>query len=116
VPSNKTSPYDEKQFYDSNYLYRYYNWPTYYIDFPESVRCGRDNMKHAPVTEVLTVKAGDTIEIAQMREDPAGWKDDMFYNCTDDRGTCFHEEGWKQVRVKSRCSARLLHSNDKNTC
>ncbi|KAF2875390.1 glycosyl hydrolase family 61-domain-containing protein [Massariosphaeria phaeospora] len=93
---NKTSPYDELKYYEANFLYRYYNWPTYIIDRPESVRCGRDNMKHAGTTEVLTLKAGETIEIAHQREEPSGWTDDMFYDCPDDRGTCFHKRGWKQ--------------------
>ncbi|CAI6333745.1 unnamed protein product [Periconia digitata] len=93
---NKTSPYDELKFYEGNFLYRYYNWPTYIIDRPESVRCGRDNMNHAQGTEVLSVKAGDTIEIAHQREEPENWTDDMFYNCTDDRGSCFHKLGWVQ--------------------
>ncbi|KAF2205228.1 hypothetical protein GQ43DRAFT_437244 [Delitschia confertaspora ATCC 74209] len=86
--SNKTSPYDEWRYYNSNFLYRFFNWPTYYIDRPESVRCGRGNMDHANATEILTVKAGDTLEIAQQRWEPDEWTDEMFYNCSDDRGTC----------------------------
>ncbi|KAF2280138.1 uncharacterized protein EI97DRAFT_429896 [Westerdykella ornata] len=91
---NKTSPYDEWKYVDSNFLYRYYNWPTYYVDRPESVRCGRGNMDHANATEVLKVRAGDTIEIAQHRGDPSEWTEDDFKNCPDNRGTCYHKEGW----------------------
>jgi hypothetical protein len=94
--SNKTSPFDERTYYQSNFLYREWNWPTYYIDYPESVRCGRGNMDHAKETEVLTVKAGDTLEIAQNRWEPREWTEGMFENCPDDRGTC-HPEGWRQV-------------------
>jgi hypothetical protein len=54
-------------------------------------------MNHANETEVLTVNAGDTIEIAQQRYEPSEWTDDMFYNCTDNRGTCVHEPGAVQV-------------------
>ncbi|KAF1994663.1 hypothetical protein P154DRAFT_613009 [Amniculicola lignicola CBS 123094] len=92
---NKTSPYDELEYYNSNFLYRFYNWPTYYIDRPESVRCGRGNMDHANATEVLTVNAGETIGIAYQRWEPYEWTDDMFYNCPDDRGTC-HPKGYRQ--------------------
>ncbi|KAF2118757.1 glycosyl hydrolase family 61-domain-containing protein [Lophiotrema nucula] len=93
---NKTSPYDEQAYYESNFLYRYYNWPTYSIDRPESIRCGRGNMDHANVTEVLTVKAGDEVEIAQQRSEPDEWTDDQFFNCTDGYGTCYHQDGWYQ--------------------
>jgi hypothetical protein len=97
ICSNKTAPYDELKFYEGNFLYRYYNWPTYVIDRPESVRCGRGNMDSANETEVLTVNAGDTIEIAQQRYEPSEWTDDMFYDCTDDRGTCVNKPGAVQV-------------------
>ncbi|ORY08473.1 glycosyl hydrolase family 61-domain-containing protein [Clohesyomyces aquaticus] len=93
---NKTSPYDEQAYYLSNFLGRYYNWPTYSIDRPESIRCGRDNMAHASSTEVLTVHAGDELEIAQQRSEPAEWKPDQFENCPDGKGTCYHEDGWYQ--------------------
>jgi hypothetical protein len=54
-------------------------------------------MDHANATDILTVKAGDTIEIAHQRSSPNDWTDDMFYNCSDDRGTCDHRPGYKQV-------------------
>ncbi|KAK4182143.1 glycosyl hydrolase family 61-domain-containing protein [Podospora australis] len=86
---NKTSPFDEKQFVDSNFLWRYYNWPTYFLDFPDSVRCGRGNLDHAKETQVLTIKAGDEVEIAHLRSDPSEWDNGMF-ECADDRGACDH--------------------------
>lgn len=82
-------------------IWREYNWPTYYLDFPDSIRCGRGNMDHANATEILTVRAGDEIEIAHQRSDPSTWTDDMFYECDDDRGTCQHRPGYKQVRGMS---------------
>lgn len=97
--SNLTSPFDEKQLVDSNMLWREWNWPTYILDFPDSVRCGRGNVDHANVTEVLTVKAGETIEIAHMRSPPIEWKDDMFYECADERGTCDHRPGYMVVSI-----------------
>lgn len=93
---NKTSPYDELVPIDGNFVFRYYNWPTYYVDRPESVRCGRGNMDHASQTEVLTVKAGDEIEVAQQRNEPKDWADDQFYGCPDDRGTCDTRDGYFQ--------------------
>lgn len=97
-----TSPFTEKQLVDSNMLWREWNWPTYYVDFPDSVRCGRGNIDHAASTEVLTVTAGDEIEIAHQRSSPAEWTDDMFYACEDGRGTCQHRPGYKQVSAKGR--------------
>ncbi|KAK3319417.1 glycoside hydrolase [Apodospora peruviana] len=93
---NLTSPFDEKQLVDSNMIWREWNWPTYTLDFPDSVRCGRGNLDHANATEVLTVKAGDTVEIAQQRSPPHDWTHDMFYGCPDDRGTCDPRPGYKQ--------------------
>jgi hypothetical protein len=48
-------------------------WPTYTTDSLELVRCGRDNMAHGADTEVLTVRPGDTIEVAHSREEPEDW-------------------------------------------
>lgn len=53
-------------------------------------------MDHASETEVLTVKAGDEIELAQQRSDPSEWTGDQFYGCPDDRGTCDPREGYMQ--------------------
>jgi hypothetical protein len=100
--SNLTSPMDERVLVDSNMIWREWNWPTYAVDFPDSVRCGRGNLDHANVTEVLTVKAGDILEIAQQRYTPAEWTDDMFYDCPDDRGTCVHIPRAIQVRISGR--------------
>jgi hypothetical protein len=86
---NKTDPYDERiPAGGANFLYRGWNWPTFNVDFPESQRCGRDHMAHANETEVLTVKAGDKIEIAHQRYEPFEWVDGMFNNCPNGYGTC----------------------------
>ncbi|KAF2742262.1 lytic polysaccharide monooxygenase [Sporormia fimetaria CBS 119925] len=92
---NKTDMYNEWKYYNSNFLYRGWNWPTYVIDRPESVRCGRDNMRHAPNTDVLTVKAGQELEIVHIRASPEEWVEDYF-QCEDmeDRGVCFRKPGW----------------------
>ncbi|KAF2121249.1 glycosyl hydrolase family 61-domain-containing protein [Lophiotrema nucula] len=68
---------------------RTYMEPTFYGDFPESLRCGRDNMAWANGTEVLTINAGDGIEIAHVRQNPDQWEDSMFYNCPNGRATCY---------------------------
>lgn len=90
-------------------IWREYNWPTYHLDFPNSVRCGRGNIDHAPNTQVLTVRAGDELEIAHTRSDPSTWTDDMFYECADDRGVCDHRPFYKVV---SRFYHRRAKSSD----
>ncbi|KAH8196752.1 hypothetical protein TruAng_009071 [Truncatella angustata] len=85
---NKTTPFEEPYTPNTNYNTRMYNDPTYATDISESTRCGRDNMAHAGDTEVLTIRAGDTIEFAHQRYEPALWTDAMWYNCTDGRGSC----------------------------
>lgn len=87
--SNKTAPYFEDWTPDANFNSRGYNHPTYGTDKPESVRCGRGNMDHAADTEVLTVRAGDTIEVAHSRYDPTEWAEHVIWdNCPDGRGSC----------------------------
>lgn len=54
-------------------------------------------MAHASETEVLTVRAGDTIEIAHQRYEPSEWFDGMFDNCPDGHGTCHPEYPNAQV-------------------
>ncbi|KAI0134080.1 glycosyl hydrolase family 61-domain-containing protein [Xylariales sp. AK1849] len=85
---NKTTPYEEDTTPDTNVNTRDYNFPTYWTDRPESARCGRDNLAHAADTEVLTIRAGDTLEFAHQRYEPDQWTDDMWYNCTYGRGSC----------------------------
>jgi len=85
---NLTAPYEEDWTPNQNWNTRNYIDPTYATDRPNSVRCGRDNMAHGPETETLTVQAGDTIEFAHSRWEPWNWKDAMFYNCSNGRGSC----------------------------
>ncbi|KAJ2998006.1 hypothetical protein NUW58_g458 [Xylaria curta] len=95
---NKTSPYEERDSPDTNYHIRLYNFPTYAVtDRPDSVRCGRDNMAHAADTEVLTVRAGDTLEFAHHRSEPE-WPPEMWNNCPDDRGSCNHAD-WNPTGI-----------------
>jgi len=85
--SNKTDPFEEKEFVYANFKTRIYHEPTYYVDFPDSVRCGRGNMDHASETEVLTVKAGSELQIAHHNNLPNEWKEEDF-NCPNGAGTC----------------------------
>jgi len=88
---NMTTPYDEDFTPNQNYNTRLYNQPYYASDRPESVRCGRDNLAHAADTEILTIKAGDTIKVAHTRYEPEYWKDDQWYDCPEGRGSCVRE-------------------------
>jgi hypothetical protein len=85
---NKTAPFTENPIPDTNRLEREFTEPTYATDKPNSVRCGRDNLAHAAETEVLKLKAGDTVEIAHHRGVPSEWTDDQFYNCASGYGSC----------------------------
>ncbi|KAI0406777.1 glycoside hydrolase [Xylaria palmicola] len=91
---NKTAPYDDVAItVDFPWTLRLYNDPTWPIDRPESVRCGRDHMIHAPSTEVLKVGAGDTITFAHHLWDPVDWRSAQFVDCPQGRGTC-DDEGY----------------------
>ncbi|KAI1429620.1 glycoside hydrolase [Xylaria sp. FL1777] len=86
---NKTSPYDDIAItVDYPSTLRLYHYPTWPIDHPESVRCGRDHMSHASSTEILTVQAGDTIAFAHQLYDPFEWTIAQFIDCPQGRGTC----------------------------
>lgn len=90
---NKTSPFNESNWSDDPYTYlsrtRRYVEPTYALDMPNSVRCGRDNMAHAAGTDTLTVRAGDTIEVGHVRTDPVDWPTTTLWdNCPGNRGAC----------------------------
>ncbi|PVH99558.1 lytic polysaccharide monooxygenase [Periconia macrospinosa] len=88
---NKTEPFTEPSTPEQTDPFqniRMYNYPTYSTDTPNSVRCGRDNMAHAGATETLSVKAGDTVEVAHVRNEPAYWRPELFYGCPEGRGTC----------------------------
>jgi hypothetical protein len=86
--SDKTAPYKETPLWDTNVWERGYQWPTFYLDEPNSVRCGRGNMDHAADTEVLTVQAGDTFEIALVPPAPSEWKEEYWKDCPNDWGFC----------------------------
>ncbi|KAI1865416.1 uncharacterized protein JN550_008464 [Neoarthrinium moseri] len=85
---NKTAPFEEISTPNTNVNTRLFNDPTYATDIRASTRCGRDNMAHAADTEVLTIRAGDTVEFAHQRYEPAAWTDAMWDNCPDGRGSC----------------------------
>ncbi|TGJ81243.1 hypothetical protein E0Z10_g7522 [Xylaria hypoxylon] len=86
---NKTSPYEDIAVtVDYPSTHRLYNDPTWPIDRPESVRCGRDHMSHASGTDVLTVRAGDTMAFAHQLYEPAEWTTAQFLDCPQGRGTC----------------------------
>lgn len=73
---------------------RNYVDPTYPYDLPDSVRCGRDNMAHASDTEILKLKAGDTLEFLSFPFSPINWSnysevpDVQWDNCPEGRGGC----------------------------
>lgn len=85
---NRTAPFTEAWTPNTNRNEREFLEPTYVSDYPESVRCGRDNMAHAASTETLKVNAGDTLTIAHQRYDPEHWQDNQWYKCSDGRGSC----------------------------
>lgn len=86
--SNKTDNYTENHFEPGFGLERGYNYPSFITDYNESMRCGRDHMAHAAQTDILKVRAGDSIQFAHQRWEPLEWKDSQWYNCPDDRGSC----------------------------
>ncbi|KAI3325406.1 glycoside hydrolase [Xylariaceae sp. AK1471] len=89
---NKTAPYFEDWTPNQNYNSRAYIDPTYASDKPESIRCGRGNMDHAADTEVLTVRPGDTIEVAHVRDNPETWAGVVVWdNCPYERGSCYKD-------------------------
>jgi hypothetical protein len=85
--SNKTAPFSEPATVDEDYI-GYYNSPTFPQHLPTSVRCGRDSFAHAADTEVLTVRAGDTLELAHTHIEPKDWKGNQWYGCPEGRGSC----------------------------
>ncbi|KAF2263084.1 hypothetical protein CC78DRAFT_605021 [Lojkania enalia] len=92
-PSNARIRNKTNNFYEPSTNYagmpeRGYNNPTFFTDYPESVRCGRDNMAWATKTDVLKIKAGDTLEVAHQRYEPPDWRDNQWYNCPNRRGAC----------------------------
>ena len=95
--------------------YRGFHWPTFIKDSAESVRCGRDNMNWAAQTEVLTVQAGDSFEIAIDAGDLESWSDDNWYKCPDDRGSCSAKDNVSRLYEKKPTSSftevSLLHFN-----
>ncbi|KAI1284704.1 glycoside hydrolase [Xylaria sp. FL0933] len=86
---NKTAPYKDIAItVDFPSTLRLYNDPTWPIDRPESVRCGRDHMSHASSTDVLKVRGGDTVAFAHQLFEPFEWTTAQFLDCPEGRGTC----------------------------
>jgi hypothetical protein len=91
VKRNKTDAFTELASPDTQNNYRGYHFPTYSTtDYPDSVRCGRDNMAHAADTEVLKLKAGDTLEFVTTAAEPTVWESDKvtWDGCPENRGFC----------------------------
>jgi len=49
-------------------------------------------MAHASDTDVLKVKAGDTIEFVATRYEPKAYQDKQWYGCPDGKGMCSDED------------------------
>jgi hypothetical protein len=63
-------------------------WADY--DYPQSVRCGRDNMAHAADTDVLRVKAGDELTFLSTTLAQDAWQASgvQWDGCPDGKGVC----------------------------
>lgn len=91
---NKTAPFVEPYNPPGFVASRDYVFPTYVSDLSGSVRCGRENMARAQDTEILKVKAGDTIEFLSFPFSPVNWSnykevpDVQWNNCPGGRGGC----------------------------
>jgi hypothetical protein len=91
---NHTSPFYDEPIIppdNSGIPYRHASWPTYANDLPNSVRCGRGTFDHAATTETLKVKAGDTLELQQVRASPEDFDQPSFktlWNCSTGYGAC----------------------------
>ncbi|KAF2004387.1 hypothetical protein P154DRAFT_572046 [Amniculicola lignicola CBS 123094] len=89
---NKTSPFEDEPWTPyQNWNTRDYFFPTYATDLPNSVRCGRGNLAWAPKTDILRVKAGDTMEFVAFGGYPYEWNDTelfQFEGCPEGRGVC----------------------------
>jgi hypothetical protein len=92
--SNKTAPFVEPYNLPGFVASRGYVDPTYPSDLPDSVRCGRGNVAHSQGTEILKVKAGDTLELLPFPFSPVNWStysevpDVQWDNCPEGRGGC----------------------------
>ncbi|KAI1740280.1 glycosyl hydrolase family 61-domain-containing protein [Xylaria scruposa] len=96
---NKTEHFEEEWTPNTNVNWRAYTDPTYATDYPESVRCGRDNMRHAADTEVLKVRGGDFIEVAHTRPGPENWSEVVWNNCPYERGSCMNFTGDTELKI-----------------
>ncbi|KAF1973817.1 hypothetical protein BU23DRAFT_567922 [Bimuria novae-zelandiae CBS 107.79] len=91
---NHTSPFFDEPIIppgNANLPYRQASWPTYSNDLPNSVRCGRGTFDHAATTETLKVKAGDTLEVQQVRASPEDFDQEAFktvWNCSIAPNAC----------------------------
>lgn len=94
---NRTAPFEELSTPDTNYNVRNWTWPTYASDIPNSVRCARDNMAHAHDTDILRVKAGDSIEFVAVGLEPLEYNISLglvrWDGCAEGRGACGDLEG-----------------------
>jgi hypothetical protein len=82
----------------SNLYQRTFQSPTYSYDSKYSMRCGRGNMDWAATTDVLTVQAGDTMQIVINQADDAF--NPIYYNCADEEaGACSPKTGKPYVFI-----------------
>jgi hypothetical protein len=92
---NKTAPFEEPDTPHNTNNTRGYHDPTFVTtDYPNSARCGRDNMAHAADTEVLKLKAGDTVEFVVTAAEPSYWTNpaEVSWNdCPEGRGFCSYQ-------------------------
>jgi hypothetical protein len=71
-PFNSTITYPDSSVRVEGF-HREYADPTYPLDSPESLRCGRGSQRYAASTETLTVQAGDKVAFATIILPPAFW-------------------------------------------
>jgi hypothetical protein len=89
--------------WDTNSFERYHPSPVWYLDEPNSVRCGYANMDYAAETEILTVQAGDSFEIVLVPPSPEQWEEDNWKECPDELGFCWRTSNGDHV------AAEILH-------
>ncbi|CAI6340687.1 unnamed protein product [Periconia digitata] len=91
---NHTSPFCDEPLQPPGYSgtpCRHASWPHYAFDLPNSVRCGRGTIEHGVTTETLKVKAGDTLEVQQVRASPEEFDQTAYktiFECSSGPGAC----------------------------
>jgi hypothetical protein len=65
-------------------------------------------MDHAAETDVLTVSAGDTIEVAHVRENPEELGVVIWDNCPYERGSCVRFRGDDEIVSSTLLTAMFI--------